>query len=104
MDCRGFAGVAEGAHPVVQSLLRTGTVLANETGRGLAVDHDFAAAPGLFVLGPLLAGTAQGDDYIWFLENVPVIHGLAERVAQCRVAPTRRSHVAESDDDPAGGP
>jgi uncharacterized NAD(P)/FAD-binding protein YdhS len=81
VDCRGFAGVAEGAHPAVQSLLRTGTVLANETGRGLAVDHDFAAAPGLFVLGPLLAGTAQGADYIWFLENVPVIHRLAERVA-----------------------
>ena len=82
VDCRGFAGVAEGAHPVVRSLLRTGTVLANETGRGLAVDGDFAAAHGLFVLGPLLAGTAQGDDYIWFLENVPVIHGLAERVAR----------------------
>jgi uncharacterized NAD(P)/FAD-binding protein YdhS len=57
-------------------------VRANETGRGLAVDHDFAAAPGLFVLGPLLAGTAQGADYIWFLENVPVIHRLAERVAR----------------------
>jgi uncharacterized NAD(P)/FAD-binding protein YdhS len=82
VDCRGFAGVAEGAHPVVQSLLRTGTVLANETGRGLAVDRDFAAAHGLFVLGPRLAGPAQGDDYIWFLENVPVIHGLAERVAR----------------------
>jgi uncharacterized NAD(P)/FAD-binding protein YdhS len=82
VDCRGFAGVAEGAHPAVRSLLRTGTVLANETGRGLAVDQDFAAAPGLFVLGPLLAGTAQNPDYIWFLENVPVIHGLAERVAQ----------------------
>ena len=82
VDCRGFAGAAEGAHPVVESLLRTGTVRANETGRGLAVDHDFAAAHGLFVLGPLLAGTAQGDDYIWFLENVPVIHRLAERVAR----------------------
>jgi uncharacterized NAD(P)/FAD-binding protein YdhS len=81
VDCRGFAGVAEGAHPVVRSLLRQGAVAANETGRGLAVDHDFAAGPGLFVLGPLLAGTAQGDDYIWFLENVPVIHRLAERVA-----------------------
>jgi uncharacterized NAD(P)/FAD-binding protein YdhS len=81
VDCRGFAGVAEGAHPAVRSLLRTGTVLANESGRGLAVDHEFAAAPGLFVLGPLLAGTAQDADYIWFLENVPVIHGLAERVA-----------------------
>jgi uncharacterized NAD(P)/FAD-binding protein YdhS len=81
VDCRGFAGVAEGAHPALQSLLRTGAVRANETGRGLAVDHDFAAAPGLFVLGPLLAGTAQGADYIWFLENVPVIHRLAERVA-----------------------
>ena len=53
----------------------------DETGRALAVNHDFAAAPGLFVLRPLFAGTAQGDDYIWFLENVPVIHGLAERVA-----------------------
>jgi uncharacterized NAD(P)/FAD-binding protein YdhS len=81
VDCRGFAGVAEGAHPTVQRLLRTGTVSANETGRGLAVDDDLAAAPGLFVLGPLLAGTAQGADYIWFLENVPRIHQLAERVA-----------------------
>ena len=81
VDCRGFAGVADGAHPTVQRLLRTGTVRANETGRGLAVDDDLAAAPGLFVLGPLLAGTAHGTDYIWFLENVPRIHQLAERVA-----------------------
>ena len=82
VDCRGFAGVAEGANPAVRRLMRSGTVRANATGRGLAVDHDFAAAPGLFVLGPLLAGTAQGADYIWFLENVPVIHRLAERVAR----------------------
>ena len=54
---------------------------ANDTGRGLAVDDELAAAPGLFVLGPLLAGTAQGADYIWFLENVTRIHQLAERVA-----------------------
>ena len=81
VDCRGFAGVAEGAHPTVRRLLRAGTVRANDTGRGLAVDDDLAAAPGLFVLGPLLAGTAQGVDYIWFLENVPRIHQLAERVA-----------------------
>ncbi len=81
VDCRGFAGVADGAHPTVQRLLRTGTVRANETGRGLAVDDELAAAPGMFVLGPLLAGTAQGADYIWFLENVPRIHQLAERVA-----------------------
>jgi uncharacterized NAD(P)/FAD-binding protein YdhS len=99
VDCRGFAGVADGAHPAVQSLLRTGTVLANETGRGLAVDHDFAAAPGLFVLGPLLAGTAQDADYIWFLENVPVIHRLAERVAHAAWrrlgAPTSPQKVRE---------
>ncbi len=101
MDCRGFAGAADGAHPVVASLLRRGTVRANETGRGLAVDHDFAAAHGLFVLGPLLAGTAQGDDYIWFLENVPVIHRLAERVAHAvwrqlgaTTPPSQASHSA----------
>ena len=82
VDCRGFAGVAEGAHPTVQRLLRTRTVRPNEIGRGLAVDPDLAAAPGLFVLGPLLAGTAQGADYIWFLENIPRIHQLAERVAR----------------------
>lgn len=82
VDCRGFAGVAEGAHLTIRRLLRAGTVRANATGRGIAVDQDFAAAPGLFVLGPLLAGTAQGADYIWFLENVPVIHRLAERVAR----------------------
>ena len=82
VDCRGFSGVATGVNPAVRPMLQSGAVRENESGRGLAVDHDFAAAPGLFVLGPLLAGTARGDDYIWFLENVPVIHGLAQRVAR----------------------
>lgn len=80
-DCRGFVGVHETANPVVTDLLATRTASANPCGRGLRVNEHFEAAPGLFVLGPVLAGTSQGHDHIWSLENIPRIYTLAERIA-----------------------
>jgi uncharacterized NAD(P)/FAD-binding protein YdhS len=81
LDCRGFTGVRDTDHPLVLDLLAGGAVRANPTGRGLDVDAALAAAPGLYVLGPALAGTARGGDHIWSLENIPRIYALAERVA-----------------------
>ncbi|MBF9132803.1 FAD/NAD(P)-binding protein [Plantactinospora sp. S1510] len=81
IDCRGFADVRTAAGPLLRDLLATGTVTANPSFRGLDVNERLEAAPGLFVLGPLLAGTSRGADQIWSLENVPRIHVLAKRVA-----------------------
>jgi uncharacterized NAD(P)/FAD-binding protein YdhS len=83
VDCRGFTGVRRATNPVVADLIGSGAVAANPCGRGLLVNDRFEAAPGLFVLGPALAGTALPNIavHIWSLENIPRIHALAERVA-----------------------
>ncbi|MGC4897477.1 FAD/NAD(P)-binding protein [Micromonospora sp. DT31] len=81
VDCRGFTDVGSAAGPLLPDLLASGTVTANPSGRGIAVNERLEAAPGLFVHGPLLAGTSRGTDQIWSLENVPRIHALAGRVA-----------------------
>jgi uncharacterized NAD(P)/FAD-binding protein YdhS len=80
-DCRGFADVRATRHELVLNLVRTGVAAVNRSGRGLAVDTGFQAASGLFVLGPLLAGTSYEGCHIWTLENVPTIYRLAEQVA-----------------------
>jgi uncharacterized NAD(P)/FAD-binding protein YdhS len=38
-------------------------------GGGIAVDGSFAAAPGLYVMGPLLAGNVVGGSPIWHMEH-----------------------------------
>lgn len=79
LDCRGFGRLA--TDPFVGELVRAGVVQANDSGLGLRVDAGFEAAPGLAVLGPLLAGTAQGGEYIWHLEDIPRIYAYADRIA-----------------------
>ncbi len=80
LDCRGFGDLA--TDPFLGKLIRSGVVQPNESGLGLRVDAGFEAARGLAVLGPLLAGTAQGGEYIWHLEDVPRIHAYADRIAR----------------------
>jgi uncharacterized NAD(P)/FAD-binding protein YdhS len=80
-DCRGFTGVRDTVNPVVADLVTSGTAWANGSGRGLRVDERFEAAPGLFVLGPTLAGTSHPTAHVWSLETVAPVHALAERVA-----------------------
>lgn len=80
-DCRGFAGVGQTINPLVRDMVASGLALPNRSGRGLVIDEHLQAAPGLFVMGPLLAGTSRGDDHIWSLKSVARIHVLAARVA-----------------------
>lgn len=79
LDCRGFADLS--GDPLIKNMITSGTVRCNDSGLGLLVDAGFEAAPGLTVLGPLLAGTAQGGEYIWHLEDIPRIYAYADRVA-----------------------
>ena len=79
LDCRGF-GTPTG-NPLLARLIAAGTVARNDsTMGGIRVDEGLEAAPGLVVLGPLLAGTARVGDHIWHLEDIPRIYSLAEDV------------------------
>jgi uncharacterized NAD(P)/FAD-binding protein YdhS len=82
-DCRGAGRVGRSPRPLLRSLLEPGRGLATESagGRGILVDDDFAAAPGVWVMGPLLAGHAGATDTIWHLESAPRIDPLAARLA-----------------------
>jgi uncharacterized NAD(P)/FAD-binding protein YdhS len=80
-DCRGFADLRDAPPAVLADLLASGIVRPNNCGRGVAVNEQLEAAPGLFVLGPLLAGTSRGRDQIWSLENIPRMYALADRIA-----------------------
>jgi uncharacterized NAD(P)/FAD-binding protein YdhS len=80
-DCRGFVGVRDTDNPVVRALVAAGTAEPNRCGRGLRVNPRLEAAPGLFVLGQVLAGTSHPGAHIWSLENIARIHALAEPVA-----------------------
>jgi uncharacterized NAD(P)/FAD-binding protein YdhS len=60
--------------PVVAGLVADGVVTS--TGRGLAVDDELAAAPGLHVMGPLLAGNLLGGAPLWHLEHCGRISAL----------------------------
>ncbi|MDT5013425.1 MAG: hypothetical protein QOH57_5042, partial [Mycobacterium sp.] len=48
---------------------------------GLRVDSRFRAAPGLFVVGPLVAGNVGEDMVIWHAESVRRIMAIARAVA-----------------------
>ena len=81
VDCRGFAEISRSGDRLLRGLLRDGLITPNPSNLGLRVNEDFEAAPGLAVLGPLLAGTSQGEDHIWHLEDIPRIFAYAARVA-----------------------
>jgi uncharacterized NAD(P)/FAD-binding protein YdhS len=62
--------------PVVADLVTAGTVATTVHGRGVAVDDDLAAAAGLHVMGPLLAGNLVGGAPLWHLEHCGRISAL----------------------------
>lgn len=77
----GFEGVATTRAPVIQNLLRTGLAGASNSDAGLRVDSRFQASPGLFVIGPLLAGNAHRNMLIWHAESVQRIMAITRDAA-----------------------
>jgi uncharacterized NAD(P)/FAD-binding protein YdhS len=83
LDCRGWGYLDEAADPLLTGLLAPGSGLARANGSrvGLAVDEDLQASPGLFVLGPLLAGCCNARHAIWNTENARRIFALGPEIA-----------------------
>jgi uncharacterized NAD(P)/FAD-binding protein YdhS len=90
LDCRGFGKAVR--NPLLGRLMTAGVVETNDSNMGgIRVNTRLEAAPGLVVLGPLLAGTPRTGDHIWHLEDIPRIYEIAEDVVR-----TLRDVVAAS--------
>lgn len=89
----GFERVTDTRSPLLRQMLGSGTVRASASRTGLALNEKFQAAPGVFVLGPLIAGHHGGGSAYWHIESVARIIGLADAVAERLVTDTisRRS-------------
>lgn len=95
VNCRG-AGLLSRSHgPFLRDLLdsRYGLARINSSGQGIAVSGEFEASPGVFVVGPLLAGHSEEPFHLWNLERADRIAILAEHAARII---TRRIHLSHS--------
>lgn len=88
----GFERVTDTRSPLLRQMLGSGTVRASASRAGLALDERFRAAPGIFVLGPLMAGHHHGSSAYWHIESVARIIGLADAVADSLVTETIAKH------------
>jgi uncharacterized NAD(P)/FAD-binding protein YdhS len=83
VDCRGAGSLARSQLPLLRSLLdpAQGEARSNPSGLGIEVSPELEASPGVFVLGPLLAGHASEQLTLWNLDSAPRIDPLAARLA-----------------------
>jgi uncharacterized NAD(P)/FAD-binding protein YdhS len=77
----GFEGVSATTAPLIRQLLDSGIVAASSSDAGLRVDSRYRASPGVFVVGPLLAGNAHPNMLIWHAESVRRIMAIAPDAA-----------------------
>lgn len=83
INCRGAGSLSRTDDPFLRSLLdsQNGIACLNRSGQGIAVSATFEASPGVFVVGPLLAGHSEGADHFWNLERAERIEELAQRTS-----------------------
>lgn len=84
----GFERVTDTRSPLLRQMLGSGTVRASAARTGLSLDEKFQAAPGIFVLGPLIAGHHHGGSAYWHIESVARIIQLADAVTDSLVTET----------------
>jgi uncharacterized NAD(P)/FAD-binding protein YdhS len=82
VNCSGFARLGEpAAGALLAQLERDGVAHPTPWGRGLVVSDTFEAGPGVFVLGPYLAGNVTNGKPVWHMEHCGRIAAYAGDVA-----------------------
>lgn len=70
INCGGpVRHVADAAPSLVAGLIDSGLCRPTRHGSGIAVDETLAAAPGMYVMGPLLAGNLVNGGPVWHMEH-----------------------------------
>ena len=98
INCAGPpARLRDTAPSLVAELLSSGVCRATPYGGGIAVDGSLAAAPGFYVMGPLLAGNVIKGTPVWHMEHCGRISAfgtdLGLRLAEKLVTETESAHA-----------
>lgn len=98
INCGGpVRHVADAVPSLVAGLIDSGLCRPTRHGSGLAVDETLAAAPGMFVMGPLLAGNMVNGGPVWHMEHCGRISSfgsvLGKELAGTLLAPERPAAV-----------
>ena len=81
VNCAGPAKDLQSSAPaVIEQMLRDGVCSATRFGAGIAVDSGFTAAPGLSVMGPLLAGNLVDGNPVWHMEHCGRVSAYGRRL------------------------
>jgi uncharacterized NAD(P)/FAD-binding protein YdhS len=98
INCGGpVKHVGDAVPSLVAGLIEQGVCRPARHGTGLAVDETLAAAPGMFVMGPLLAGNLVNGAPVWHMEHCGRISAfgtlLGRELAATLLAPGRPVQV-----------
>ena len=83
INCCGAGLLSRANNPFLRNILdsREGIARINRSGQGISVSANFEASPGVFVVGPLLAGHSKEPFHLWNLERAERIDDLAKHAA-----------------------
>ncbi len=102
INCTGSGSLrGAGASGLIQTMLDGGLVQTNPSARGLVVNDDLEAAPGLHVIGPLMSGNVIRRDAVWHMEHCGRIIAYSGQLASTLVEALRHPPLAA---EPADGP
>lgn len=98
LDAAGFGAMEPGQHALIDSLMHHRLAEPTTCCRGLTVDDSLEATPGLYVIGPMLAGNVLNDRPVWHLEHagriISMARELGHRLGQSASSPTGGSTLS----------
>jgi len=86
INCIGAEDITTTASSLIKSLFNNGICRINHNGMGIAVNEDFMANEGCYIIGPLLAGIYNSKYKFWHLENAKRLNSLGATLANTLVA------------------
>ena len=89
---------------LLQNLIRRGLGAPNASQRGLAINAEYEASPGCYVMGPLVAGNIIGTVKVWHAESCTRIIQLSQNLAAILAHALRPPAAAGSAESAAARP
>jgi len=77
INCSGSYNLQNYSSRLIYNLINKNICRLTLSGKGIAVNEKFEAAPNLYIIGPLLAGNMNKIIHFWHLENVSRLMFLA---------------------------
>ena len=82
VNCTGSQNLDVSESPLINHIVNKGLCAMNLSGKGIDAGEDFLAAPGIYIMGPLLGGNMNKLIHFWQLENVSRLSYLAPYLAK----------------------